>query len=483
MRTVREELRRVREQLSEAAAEKGDLTTRRSASRSRLEAQQKRYSAAVTTASDRAQLAELVTSAADILQRLGLKECPLCGARYAGPDELLRHVQQTTRVQHVDEQGHLEELRAYIAGTEAELAAIGKAHEEAVDREEGERAEEVRLVAELQNLEREEEQLKLKSPPPAGEESDGALTRKIEDLRSQLAEDERVSVEASNASSAAHNQLAQLNDRVLLKKAQVAGLGEGRTDDLDKEIRRVESELLTVTAQLAAATERSRQLNRDYETALAKEREAQRSVEALIDSVGTRRAQLAGSEQRLRGLEKQISESSHEIAELTGQTEDSEISPKLEQINLQRGRLVTLLTELETIVRLEEDRRVERQIKTLKSEDAKIARELKKLSQAQNRIGELDSIALKTEEAEARESLNQLHDAIQECLTTLYPHRHLNRLGSLGSDGELLICDNRVPAGVKPELYSSTGQLDALALAYFLGAASESNQTRFCSSG
>jgi len=443
-RTLSEQLRRVQEQLSEGAAQKGQLTIRLSETESRLEAQQKRYSEAVAMASDCAQLAELVNSAAEIVERLGLNECPLCGVEYDDADELIRHVRQATRVQHTHEQERLEEIRAQIVERETELASMRKSQEEAASLEDSARREEVKLTAELQNLERERERLKLKSLPPAGEESAETAKRKIENLRSQLAEEERACTEASNASSAAHRKLAELNDRVLMKKAQVAGLEQGR-DDPRQETSRLESELLSVKSQLAAATERSGHLDKDYQTAVAKEREAQRSVEALIDSVGTVRAQLASSEQRLKGLEKQIGDSRNQIAELTGRREEPDISRRLEELDSRRTALGAVISELEVIVRLEEDRRVERQIKTLKSEDVKIARELKKLSQAQSRISELDVVASKTEEAEARESLDQLHGAIQECLTTLYPHRHLNRLGSLLSDGEVLICDNRVP--------------------------------------
>jgi len=69
--------------------------------------------------------------------------------------------------------------------------------------------------------------------------------------------------------------------------------------------------------------------------------------------------------------------------------------------------------------------------------------------------------------AEAR--LRQSDESINEVLSLLTPHRHLN-LVSVLRDGTMSLLDEALrDGGVDPKLYSSTGQLTCLALALFVG--------------
>jgi len=65
----------------------------------------------------------------------------------------------------------------------------------------------------------------------------------------------------------------------------------------------------------------------------------------------------------------------------------------------------------------------------------------------------------------------RIRAGIQGCLRELYPHRHLDEVELDIQAGDVLLTDRFLSHSVHPEPYSSTGQLNVLALAIFVAVA------------
>jgi DNA repair exonuclease SbcCD ATPase subunit len=135
---------------------------------------------------------------------------------------------------------------------------------------------------------------------------------------------------------------------------------------------------------------------------------------------------------------------------------------------------VQLQRALAELARLRADRAsVEHRsrIESLDAAEGDVRSQLEELERASRRFEEVSEAVSARARDEGNVAGQRIRAGIQECLRELYPHRHLDEVDLDIEAGEVLLTDRFLAHSVQPEPYSSTGQLNVLALALFIATA------------
>ena len=279
-----------------------------------------------------------------------------------------------------------------------------------------------------------------------------ALTR----FRSDAAKAESALLRAREQFSATQTRLKRLRDDL------VASGGVQELNTCEKALKLAQELVVTASAKanekgtkLAGATDLTRQLSDRLSRTRAALEEA--------------RGRLARERQRLVSLDQQLSSRANDLS--LKPDSDSLMTDLLErstQIAAREKEFSDVVRAIEAVLSVEQFQSAALQIADLRSNELTIQREIDQIARAQKRFSQLAAAVETRSRLEAARAADQLQDAIQECFRSLYPHRHLDRVKV--SEGELLLFDADLPDAVQPHLYTSTGQLNVLAISVFIAA-------------
>jgi hypothetical protein len=184
--------------------------------------------------------------------------------------------------------------------------------------------------------------------------------------------------------------------------------------------------------------------------------EAERDVLAqTLDSLRTqaRREDIDGdAETFLNGLEERALECSRQLAEIEAELGQDERAHERLQLVLKLSTLPDIETDLSA---------VRREAASVESQQSSLLRARTRLAA----IGDAVRNALDAESISARNRFQVIIDAVMRVLS---PHRHLNTI-RIESTGGICLMDESLPNPVNAVRYSSSGQMNLIGLAVFLG--------------
>jgi DNA repair exonuclease SbcCD ATPase subunit len=214
---------------------------------------------------------------------------------------------------------------------------------------------------------------------------------------------------------------------------------------------------------------------RNAQVALDAIREAERkSVERSLELRARRDGVQARKDARTREVARLEAEQTRRLEETIGSASSAGAEVPLIEHEIERQDQV--IEQLRSVLRDVEGALayVEAESTTSRMEDLNRSRrdlnaKQRALAKAALRFGEV-SVALKqVAQAEGHKAVSLAQESIQRLLDALCRHDHLNRVRLIPDPAEILVFDDRVPSGVRPDLYTSTGQLNILALAFIIG--------------
>jgi DNA repair protein SbcC/Rad50 len=233
--------------------------------------------------------------------------------------------------------------------------------------------------------------------------------------------------------------------------------------------------------------ERLHALRIGEETAAAALHEARTAEDASAYSLENAERTLKATRLRIDDLgaqllmiaEMEAAEASTLKAQLDGVVGDQSVDGAAAEVlrqRLENGeellRLRRIWSQLVALSAAEQAKTAVGEIASLDTDLAGARSDLRKLLYAQRRFGHIAQGLAKSGEAAAAHALTSQKHAIQECFSTIYPHRHLNEVTvDAGDLGNILVTDARLRHSVSPSMYLSTGQANVLALGIFLGMA------------
>jgi hypothetical protein len=194
------------------------------------------------------------------------------------------------------------------------------------------------------------------------------------------------------------------------------------------------------------------------------------SVGDIRTNLDEARARLAENRQRLASLEQQLRERSAQLSLNSDMNQlTAVIGHRLAALSAKEEDLRAAMSDLESIVSADRYEIAATEIKQLQAKDSEAEKEIQLISRAEKRFARIAEVIRERSRSEAEKAIEIFRDAIQECFGALYPHRHLDKIKL--SAAEILVTDTDLADAVQPYLYTSTGQLNVLALSVFIGVA------------
>ncbi|WP_279426341.1 AAA family ATPase [Anaeromyxobacter terrae] len=406
------------------------------------------------------------------LQRQDACECLLCGHAYSSPEELhsaiTRALERTSR--HVGDIARLQTL-------DSEYERARDSLKRATFDVERQRARVQSLTALHEGAQRElsSAQATYGDVAPLGEgESDRAeaeLTGRKREASSAGEASRRAESEFEKASS----DLARQVGLVRSLEDRLASIGTIDTDDriVQADLTRAAADVRTAAERVAAADAAQRRAANARDglaTELARARKERDAVDAELRGLErtNEELQVAGigllAAAREMGVDRATLEEMPEPLNAYVAVKEAEATATSERAATCSG----LVTRMSSLLRTAELPRLKIELASLTRIVDDAAATQARLDKARGRLGALrDSMEASVQRA-AEARLNQSDASVNEILSLLTPHRHLNIVRIL-RDGTLRIGERGLAAGVDPKPYSSAGQLTCLALSLFLG--------------
>jgi DNA repair protein SbcC/Rad50 len=450
------------ERIRELTTKVGDLGEQITVARLRFEQLEVNHRAAASRAADRDRLASLVTQVTGLVNDLQMSSCPVCGHEYGSIAELSDHIVNAGAQR---EEGDLE-LKRLTESVEESRSALSELEEQVAGNERDLRSEtesRERFQGELADLSDTESVL-------IAEPSRAFLPAEIEGLEQQLrqAEERLEQVEASlsDAESSLETTDAELlraRERFTTAKSRFERLSFEPPESSDGELEHTEQTKATEEIQKADA-------EKAYQDQANVCEQLSSQTNSLRTSVQQHRARLAQSTQRLASLEAEVREQAERIGLAVHRAQvTTGVSDVINQLAQEEGQLREATDDLEKIVSADRYNVQALELKELENTRSTLQTQLDQITLAQARFNELAGLVDERSNAEARNSTQHLREAIQESFAALYPHNHLDQIELSTSD--VLLYDSDLTSPVQPYFYTSTGQLNVLALSMFMGVA------------
>ena len=450
------------ERTRELTTKVGDLGEQISVACFRFEELEVNHRVAASRAADCDRLASLVTQVMGLVNDLQMNSCPVCGHGYGTVAELSDHIAKTGAQR---EKGDLELMRL-TESVEESRSAVSELEEQVAGngrdlRSETESRE--RFRDELADLSDTESAL-------VAEPSRAFLPEEIEGLEQQLrqAEERLEQLEASlsDAESSLETTDAELlraRERFTTAMSRFERLSLEPPESNDGELEQAEQTKTTEEIQKAEA-------EKVYQDQAKVCEQLSSQANSLQTSVQQHRARLAQSMQRLASLETEVREQAERIGLAVHRAQvTTDVSNVINQLAQEEGKLREATDDLEKIVSADRYDVVALEVKELENTRSTLQMQLDQITLAQARFNELAGMVDERSNAEARNSTQHLREAIQESFAALYPHNHLDQIELSTSD--VLLYDSDLTSPVQPYFYTSTGQLNVLALSMFMGVA------------
>jgi DNA repair exonuclease SbcCD ATPase subunit len=391
--------------------------------------------------------------------------CPLCGADYESAAALLEHItraaearrsRQSTQQRALQELASLREqqqrrnqkltalagkLELLEARRRALLAHIGQIAED--EPRPGE------LAAALQRADA------ARAAINAARTQDDRLELEIQELDREVRHRQSEAEVERETAAAAERRIQEL-------------LGELSVDARDAS----EEAVVKVRSSVAAIEERLRVLSETLAGEQKRNRRVRESLERAVTARGRIQGELRAAEEEIRGLENDA----RGLAASLGVAYDGDVMPVVEAARrrisdgeLRERRLENLECDLRNRKAAEDAAGYRMMLEEVLSRKGHLERSVGELTNAAGRLAEIDEAVRARALIEGRDAMERYRSSIQECLDSLYPHGHLNQLAIAEAQTSFSLTDRWLDSGVRPDLFTSTGQLNTLALAVFLG--------------
>jgi DNA repair exonuclease SbcCD ATPase subunit len=445
------------------------LQSRLQEAREEMNRRREEYESLAKMASSSDALESLLRQAASMLPP-DLGQCPLCGNSFGSQQELLLHIararehfaltsdalSQAIRVSRSQQQ-LVDELEVDLRDANRELALMESEKSQCDSNLQRVRDVIATIPAQIEApaegvFESLEEELR-----SIDEELRG-LRNDIDDRTTRLgvAQDEVSRASVRRESAAQKLILARQNGQSTLTLT-----------DLEQ---RMASAVDEVNSSRAAAAEAANAEEAATEDQLAQQIKLQSISRHLADL----RSQLASERERIDTETASLLEqlASQVQAALTVDEAAERVQERRTKVSDRLVMMRRLWSELVVAGTEEQSKAIRLQIDAVERELAATQRSLDGLLRAHSRFSNIADELQRTSESEAAGALQHQRQAIQECFTAMYPHRHLNEV-VMGDDplGEILVTDKLLAHGVEPTTYLSTGQANVLALSVFMGIA------------
>ncbi len=233
-----------------------------------------------------------------------------------------------------------------------------------------------------------------------------------------------------------------------------------------------EEAVLKARSSVAVIEERLRMLD----GALAGEQRQNRRARELLEGVLRARAGVGGEIETAAEEDQELENDARGLASSLGAAYEGDAVPVIEAARRRVSEGEARERRLENLDRVARKRKAAEDAAgyrnalggVLKTKDS-LDRRLAEFDRAAERLLGVEGAVRARAAIEGSGAIERFRSSIQECLDALYPHMHLNRLVLAAAEGAFALTDDRLDSSVRPELYTSTGQLNVLALALFLG--------------
>jgi DNA repair exonuclease SbcCD ATPase subunit len=428
------------------------------------------YASHLPTVSLRDHLGGLLIELTRLVDELALETCPLCGCVYHDRDDLRSHLEEA-RVQYDREASHLAELRRAVEDAQTVLTQAEQQLRDAeltanVLREEREALgpEQQRLEAERQAL---EEQGALKELS-AEIQSLGVELRNKEHAaslaRQKQAEAERILADAEHKRRALAEQVAAVQEWLdSLLGEQGDAVPDFSPDDARNGVVVMEQRCRDALATM-------QRLEEEIISTRSVEMQASETLIQNQRQLAELRGRLAAATEHLTSLENEIESRWTSLAP-AAKRDTQELVRELDHIRYREAELRSLEAGLDAAVAAQRQQETAFRLQTLRASEATVIAEIEELGRAHSRFRVISAAVRQQARDETNTALSRHEGAIQECLDALYPHKHLDQVRLDFSTNNLLLTDRGLSRGVDPYYYASTGQMNVLALAVFVGIA------------
>ncbi len=420
------------------------------------------YFGAIQRLEDDASLRELVSRVLGLIDKLALRRCPICATEFANSDELRAHVPQSS-----------------VAAAPASLVeTVMQAHLDASAAYEAAERKVELLRDQLASLDRQmqrysmaiaglhEEKIAIGSAEEADELPPREVLQSDNDALATRAAETRVVIE-------------ELTIAIQQKSARLSVL-RGHAQDLELHLEGAGSEKLASDAELAKLIDHLVRLQHDTRTTIERARSEVSQLGQDAAASELRRDQLEadidGQErlfavrtQRLRAeLDRLTSRIRDFCGEYSGDWRESVVG-ELHNLGARIEELRSLVHTFDALVKADRLNVLNREVAGLRIQVVRVEQSLSDCRQARTRFEEVAQAILDRSQDEAKRGF-AVHDrAIQEFADVIYPHSHLNEI-SLQREA-VFVSDRDTEAKVRADLFCSTGQSNAIALAIFLAIA------------
>lgn len=428
------------------------------------------YDSAISASPSADRLAALLSEVRTITEQSKSLKCPLCGFKYRSRKELMEHIQTTLSLKGQEVQ-KVAELRNKVDECHNMATEIARELTNLHLQGDALRIEENALMSELQRLTTEREAL-------GAEEVEEALVQEreaaIELYRAEEVAISRLEQELSETREVLHGadlEVQRVRDGLILTEGRLNSLlQEVSAKDPDYSIDRARNEIQMAEKEHAAASAGKVDIDRQRRAALAAEEQARDRVSEARTRIAELHARSEAAIEQLNSIEREIQQSISDVLAGADQHDVSaSVNRALDGLADRETALREVCSALDAAVMFQRQEEGKRQLAVLHDAESRVIDHMEEVNRAKSRFESLVRVVEDRSRTEAAAALKQQEAAIQECLTALYPHRHLDRVELESTRGDILLSDQYLSAAVRPDLYASTGQLNVLALAAFIG--------------
>ncbi len=419
----------------------------------------------------RERLAALLAEISEVLTDTRPRACPLCGAVYGSADELLEHVKEL-KERRSDQIHALERAASEARSLEERISVL--------------EAERTTLQSAFSDFGRKEEEL-VRSLRRTGSQLVAIGTRvdlashrrRGDEIRGAISDGQRAIEQATTQMNAARAEVARHEARLQELRQDLGGeqnrieeLRDGLPSEGPTELRVAAQEWLSeAETERVAAAAALEVAGAEEQRAISKLAETEATLARLAEELADARGREARDSERVRGLRTEMAARLKGVGISSVEDADQSLREMLAESEMKERRLQRVERGLYSLIGMREQEEKRAQLAALQTRDREIGEEVDGVVRANTRFETIASAIRERAEFEAREALHHQTAAIQECLAALLPHRHLNRVIWDESSGSILVTDRLLASAVRPDLYTSTGQMNVLALSVFLGAA------------
>lgn len=415
-------------------------------------------------------IAALLIELADLVRSTSASDCPLCGRHYDSHADLTQHVDRTLEGRTL-QSTELASLQSQLSAHSAALPALDadlRARSAALSA----------LQFSLSSIDSEG----LPAPPRAQtllEEDLRLLSAALADVETQLATAEHA-VELAEADASAsrqaveqlRNTLAQIRQDMAGQTARLEATTAQEGSDLDRAIAQISSDVLALETRVRDETRSVSEADTVAQASAESERSAMELVQARRATLAACRSRIEARRLALEQLDEELGIAGRDAFGPNVPAPDQferVAADRINALHIQERDLRAVELQLESAVLYEQEQSRSHRLGQLRDDEEDLRQRLGETQRAKVRFMTISSHVQSRADAETSKALQRLQEVVQYVFTAIYPHRHLDEVVFREGSAHVLLKDSDLTEAVRPDLYTSTGQLSVLALAVLLG--------------